>query len=158
MEQQQQAMSDEVLAKVRPLFQESYKVIYEGGKFQTMVEQAKADGNPINAVAQLVTAVLDSTIKDAGVTDLETLYTLSLLLIADLLEGLQQVGMEAQEGTMEQIVSKTISSVLTDNPAFAQIVLDSPQFKELQASAGGQVPAAEAAPQQGVMGTPEGAV
>ena len=146
-----------VMDTVGPLFQEAYQVIYAGGKFQVMLEQAQTDGDPVNAVAQLTSSIVNSTIKDAGVKDMTVLYSLAVLLISDLLEGLEQAGIQSQEGQMEAIISTVIQNVLASNPAFAQEVLQSPEMQELQASVDGQGGAVEAVaeeagvPVQGVL-------
>ena len=44
-------MDDELLEQVKGLFQESYSVIYEGGAFDTMADQAEADGTMPMAIS-----------------------------------------------------------------------------------------------------------
>lgn len=143
-------MDEQLLEQIKALFQQSYSVVYKDGKFDAMADQAEKDGNVVNAVSLLVSKVIASVIKDAGVTDINVLAGLGTILIADLLDGLQQVGIEAQPGDMENIMGKVIQSVLTENPAIAEEIKQNPEVQQMMQQAqaeGGQAPQGQPAPQ-----------
>jgi len=125
---------DELMSQVQELFQKAYQAIYGAGKFEPMVEMAKQQGLA-PAVSQLLTAVVNSVIQDVGIEDIDVLYSFAVILAADLFESLKQVGMEAEEGHMEEVIATTISSVLRDNPEFAATIMQDPATAEMLQSA-----------------------
>jgi len=146
-------MDEQLLEQIKALFQESYSVIYSDGAFDAMADQAEADGDVVPAVSQLTSTIVNSTIKDAGVTDLSVLFGLAIMLIADMLEALQEVGMVAPDDAMQNIINQTMQMVLGENPAIAQAVAENPDIKGAIQAAGGvqqQAPTQEAP--QGVLG------
>lgn len=148
-------MDEQLVEQMKGLFQEAYSVIYKDGAFDAMADQAEADGDVVPAVSQLVAKLIDSIIKDAGVTDINVLFGVAIMLIADLLSGLQEVGIMAEEDAMQGIINQTMQAVLGNNPAIAQAVAQDPTVKQAIEAAGGQgAPqgAPQPQPQAGVMG------
>ena len=142
---------EEIMAQVTDLFQKAYQAIYGAGKFEPMAEMAKQQGLA-PAVSQLLTSITNSVIKDVGVEDVNVLYAFAVILAADLFESLKKVGMEAQEGDMEEVISTTISNVLRDNPEFAATIMADPATAQmLQTAQSGEGRVGQEIAAEGVM-------
>ena len=151
-------MDEQLLEQIKELFRESYEIIYNGGKFDALADQAEADGDVVPAVSLLVSSIINSTIKSAGVTDLGVLFGLAIMLIADLLGALEEVGITAESETvMADIINKTMQQVLIENPTIADEVAKNPEIQDAIAQAGGVTGGGQAAPQGGAPAqVPEG--
>ena len=149
-----QPMSEERLAQVKALFQESYKLIYSGGAFDALSDQAEADGDVVPAVSQLVGSIINSTVKDAGVTDLGVLFGVAIMLMGELLEALQEVNIPNKEGDFELIINKAMMIVLNANPEIAQAVQSNPEIQQAMQAVGGSEGAAQSVEQGAAAGDP----
>ena len=148
-------MDEQLLEQIKALFRESYEIIYNGGKFDAMADQAEADGDVVPAVSQLVSTIINSTIKSAGITDLSVLFGLAIMLISDLLGGLEEVGITPESETaMADIINRTMQQVLGANPTIADEVAKDPNIQDAIAQAGGVTPPEQGAQPQGAV--PEG--
>jgi len=129
-------------ALLSELFQESYKIMYDQGHFDTMLELIESGEVPLaQAVAQLVSAILTSAIKDKGITDISAIYGLGLLLSMDVLDSLAQIGVEIPPNVMPEILSAGIGNVLADAPELIEVMKKHPEMQEaLQAVQGGASP------------------
>ncbi|RKZ05959.1 hypothetical protein DRQ25_14990 [Candidatus Fermentibacteria bacterium] len=143
-------MEDEQLEQIKALFREAQDTVYGNGAFDTMADQAEATGDINGAVAQLVAAVINSTIKDAGVTDTTILLGLGIMLISDMLDGLQKVGLTAEVDAIPEIINSAMQQVFDTNPEVAEATMNDPQMRAAiengmgsdimnQAKAGGDV-------------------
>jgi len=132
-----EGMDAEQLEQIKSLFQSSYKVIYGDGAFDAMADQAEADGQVVPAVSQLTSKVIDTVIKQQGVTDVNVLLGLAIVIASDLLESLQQIGLESVDGDFEQILNNVVSEVLASNQQIAEQIKNDPEVQEMMAQAGG---------------------
>jgi len=148
-------MDPEIINQVQPLFQEAYSAIYVDGAFDSMADQVEAAGDSVMPISQLVSKIIDSTVKDAGVTDLNVLFALAVLLIADLLESLEKVGITSEGVPFDEIINSTMQMVLSTNPDIAALIQQDPAIQEMMSKVGGQeTPATDVAPQGVLSGGP----
>ena len=147
-------MDEQTIEQVKGLFQEAYSAIYSDGAFDAMADQAEADGDVVPAVSQLTGTLINSMVKDAGVTDVEVLFGVAFMLILDMLEALQEVGMTAPDGSVEAIVNKTMQTVLGENPSIAQEIANNPEIQEAMQSMGGPEGMVEGVQEQAAAGGP----
>ncbi len=149
-------MEDEILEQIKQLFRESQDAVYGNGAFDAMADQAEATGDVVPAVAQLVASVISSVVKDAGVRDVSVLLGLGIMLIADMLDGLQKVGIEAPADVMNSIINEAMKQVLANNPDLAEEIASDPAMQQAMQNPEGFMneamgPEQAPAPEQGVL-------
>lgn len=142
--------------EVKPLFQKSYKILYEDGLFDVLVKELE-NGVPIEeALPRMLTGLLSAVIKDMKVDSMDVLFNLGILLMADSLHTIQELGLgEMEEAKSQQVIAKTVDQVMKANPEFAKKIMQDPRTAEMMKGAGQQMQAEQqpAAP-QGVMPQP----
>lgn len=152
----------QISEEVAPLFQASYKILYEDGLIEVLIKELE-DGQPIeDALSRILTGLLSAVIKDKGVDSMDVLFNLGILLMSDILNSLQELGLaEMEEANAQKVIAKTVEAVMKGNPEFAQKVMQDPRTAEMMKGAGDQLgtpqqpqPPMEAE-QEGVMPPPQ---
>jgi len=130
----------EITPKVEALFKEAYKVMYEDEKFDVLVDQIRETGEIVLPVTQFLVAILSAIIEQGGVTDIDVLGNLGLLLLGDVMMSLNEVGIDTESlpvEDMKQILQGTITGVMNANPEFADMVVADPRTQEFMQKAPG---------------------
>lgn len=145
--------TDPVSEEVKQLFQQAYQVMYEGGKMDSLIQTVKSGADVKVAVTDFITAIINSFIRDAGIEDMDILFNLGVLLLADILDTLSQAGVDVNSAVDQaggnEIIQNTVQNVLKANPEFAKKVMADPATQEAMAGMGGGQPTM---PTQGVLG------
>lgn len=150
---------DVVSEEVKVLFQKAYKHMYEGGQMDELITMINDGGEIIPLVSGMIVAILNSFIKDGGVEDMRVLFNLGVLLMGDILDTLNQSGIDVNSQVDEQgsqtLISTVVTKVLTANPEFAEMVKNDPatqEFAQAQAGQGDAMAGAKQGVAAGVMG------
>ena len=146
-----QQLTPEQEGLIKELFQKAYQMIYGEGKFDVLYEHAQEQG-AATAVPLLVASVMDKIITQGKVTDVSVLFTISVMLVIDLVNALAESGIEATEEDIPAAIESTVSGVLANNPAFAQSIMKDPNIAGTMKHMEDQgEQAAPEQPQQGVL-------
>jgi len=119
------------LEQAQELFRETQEQVYSTGSFDAMADQIEDTGEFAPAISQLASTAIISVVKDAGVKDVGVLFALGIILIADLFDGLQKVGLEAGEEDFNESINLTIQLVMEAIPEFAVMFKEDPQAQEM---------------------------
>jgi len=126
---------------IRPLFQQSYKVMYEEGIFDALIAEIESGMPVVEALPRMLTGLLSAVIRDSGVDSMDVLFNLGVLLMSDALHTLQELGIaEMEEADANQVIASTVESVMKENPEFAKKVMADPRTAEMMKGAGGAMP------------------
>lgn len=138
---------------IKPLFQESYKIMYEDGLFDSLLSDIEGGNPPEEAVPRLLTGLLSAVIRDKNIDSMDVLFNLGIMLMSDVLHTLQEMRVaEMDESSANIIISSTVQQVMKDNPEFADKIMADPRTTEMMKGAGEAVPEEGPPMEGGVMG------
>lgn len=148
----EQEIQTEEADVVKQLFQGGFKAIYEEGQFDTLMTSLEDGGDMVEQVSMLLTTIMDDMIKTGGITDVNILLTVGMMLMTDLLGSLEEVGISGENKEGPKIIAHTVKNVLSSNPEMGQAIMKNPQTQQLMEAEGIKGP--QGPPQAGVMPQP----
>jgi len=119
---------NESMEKVKSLFQAGYKMLYEGGAFDALRQQAEE--NPVGAVTQFLSTTATQILQDAGETDTTTVLSAMMGLLGEVVQALEETGIKIPPEQVETIIGSAINQTLTNIPELGQSMVSDPQVQQ----------------------------
>ena len=150
-------MDEEILDQVQELFRGVYNILYNKGNMDMVADQVEQSGDIVKPVSSMVSMLLIKVFDSGKGDSVDVLLGLAILTISDILETLQELGVEIPEDIMPQIIQETTTITLKQSEGIKEMFMNSPEGAEmLKNLEGGQAPSPSPAPPQSPQSAPPG--